>query len=86
MNVKEEMSELRIRNVRKFVIHSFRSFAKLIGRSKETESKAVPNDKAMHRKETRANELKSMNEELMDKYGLLPDSAEYIREDRDNRG
>lgn len=80
------MSELRIRNVEEWIVETFRTLAKLNGRSMEAEIKELLRDRARSRKESLADELRAMNRDLEDKYGLLPDSAEYIREDRDNGG
>jgi plasmid stability protein len=80
------VTELRIRNVEDWIVETFRTMAKQNGRSMEAEIKELLRKSALHPREELAKELKAMNRELQEKYGLFSDSANLIREDRDERG
>ncbi|HEX3152688.1 MAG TPA: hypothetical protein VHR66_31740 [Gemmataceae bacterium] len=80
------MAELRIRDLDGWIVETFRALAKRKGHSMEAEIKDVLRSQAMGPREALARELLGMNDELKTKYGLLPDSTDLIRKDRESRG
>jgi plasmid stability protein len=77
--------ELRIRNVDDWIVETFRSLAKMNGRSMEAEVKAVLRERAMHPREALAKELTDLTDKLRREYGVFSDSAAIIRENRESR-
>jgi plasmid stability protein len=80
------MTEVRIRNVDEWVVEWHRQRAKREGRSLETELREILTQAARDRKQAIANEMRADLKELRDKYGVFPDSAASIRDDRERRG
>ena len=80
------MPELRIRNIDEWIVETFKSLARINGRSMEAEIKNVLMRQALGSRQQLGNELAALSGEIQQKYGLLSDSARLIREDRDSRG
>ncbi len=80
------MAEFRTRNVADWIADRFRTLAGLNGRHVKPEMKDVVREQAHQPRQTLANELTEMNQELRSRVGELSDSTKYISEDRDNRG
>jgi antitoxin FitA len=80
------MPELRIRNVDDWIVDTFRTRARQHQRSMEAELRELLATEAARPRLAFLEELRQSREELRLKYGLFPDSARDIREDRDARG
>lgn len=80
------MTEVRIRNVEKWIVESLRARARLKGHSLEGELRELLREEALRPKRELAGQLREMRAQLRDKYGTFSDSAALIREDRDTRG
>lgn len=80
------MAEIRVRNLEDWVVEEFRRRAQRHGRSMEAELRDVLSVEAASRRKKIAEEMQALRGELFQKYGLMSDSAELIRQDRDERG
>ena len=80
------MAEVRVRNLEEWVVEEFRKRAQRHGRSMEAELREVLSTEAASRKKKILEEMRALREETFKKYGLMSDSAELIRQDRDERG
>ena len=80
------MTDLRIRNVDDWIVHSLRLHARANGKTLEGALRELLSQEAMRPKLELADELRQMREELRKKYGTFSDSAALIREERDERG
>ena len=80
------MSEIRVRNLEPWVVEFLRDQAQHAGCSLEGYLRERLRDEAMRTRRAWAERLRARREELLQKYGLFSDSAELIRQDRDERG
>ncbi len=80
------MTEVRIRHLDDWVVEWHRHQAKVDGRSLESELRQVITDAALANKRAIVDEMRAGLAELRAKYGTFSDSAEVIREMRDERG
>ena len=80
------MTEVRIRNVDKWIVESLRLRARLKGQSLEGVLRELLHQEALRPKQELASELRQMRGELRQKYGTFSDSTALLREDRDSRG
>jgi hypothetical protein len=80
------MSEVRVRNLEPWVVEMLRDQAQRAGCSLEGYLRERLRDEAMRKRREWAARLKARQDEFREKYGALSDSAELIRQDRDERG
>ena len=80
------MSELRVRNVDPWVLDWYRSLARNNRRSLEGVVRDALAELARRQADELRAELSAGLDRMRDRYGVLPDSAALIREDRDERG
>jgi plasmid stability protein len=80
------MAEVRVRDLDDWVVGWFRCQAKQHGQNLEGELRQTLKDVAMKRKREIADELRTQLKEMQAKHGTFSDSAELIRQDRDERG
>jgi plasmid stability protein len=80
------MAEVRVRKLEDWVVGWFRSQAKQHGQSLEGELRQTLTEAVRRHKQEIADELRAELKELEARYGIFPDSASLIREDRDSRG
>ncbi len=80
------MSELRVRNVDDWIIAELKAQAKAHGRSLEAELRDRLRELALRLRREMADRAARLRVAIGQEHGLLPDSAEAIREDRDARG
>jgi len=80
------MAEIRVRNLDDWVVEAYRSRAKRHGRSLEGELRQLLRDEVTSARKTLVDKLEADLQVTRAKYGVLPDSAPGIREDRDTRG
>jgi hypothetical protein len=80
------MSEIRVRNLEPWVVEMLRDQAQRAGCSLEGFLRERLREEAMRKRLEWAEKLRVRREELFQKYGLFSDSAELIRQDRDERG
>lgn len=80
------MSEVRVRNLEPWVVDMLRDQAQRAGDSLEGYLRDHLRDEAMRPRREWAAKLKARQDEFRQKYGVLSDSAELIRQDRDERG
>jgi hypothetical protein len=80
------MSEIRVRNLEPWVVEMLRDQAQRAGCSLEGFLRERLREEAMRKRLEWAEKLRARREELFQKYGLFSDSAELIRQDRDERG
>jgi hypothetical protein len=80
------MSEVRVRNLEPRVVEMLREQAQRAGCSLEAYLRERLRDEAMRPRREWAAKLKTRQDEFRQKYGVLSDSAELIRQDRDERG
>jgi plasmid stability protein len=80
------MSEVRVRNLEPWVVEMLRDQAQRAGRSLEGYLRDRLREEALRKRLEWAAKLKARQDEFHQRYGLLSDSAELIRQDRDERG
>jgi plasmid stability protein len=80
------MAEVRVRNLEEWVVDAYRGRAKRHGRSLEGELRQMLRDEIANSRKRLVAELAEGLREMEAKYGVLPDSAKGIREERDARG
>jgi hypothetical protein len=81
------MSEVRVRNLEPWVVDFLRDRAKAEGHQHlESFLREHLREEAMRKRREWADRLRAGREEMFQKYGLLSDSTEGIRQDRDERG
>jgi hypothetical protein len=80
------MSEIRVRNLEPWVVEMLRDQAQHAGCSLEGFLRERLREEAMRKRLEWAARLKARQDEFRRKYGVLSDSAELIRQDRDERG
>lgn len=80
------MTEVRIRNVEEWVVEWHRQQAKRDGQTLESELREVLTQAAIARKRSIAEEMRADLDRLRQKYGVFPDSAAAIRDERERRG
>ena len=80
------MSELRVRNMDDWVIAELKVQAKAHGNSLEAELRDRLRELALRPRREMAERAAQFRNAIAQEHGLLPDSAEAIREDRDARG
>jgi hypothetical protein len=77
---------LRVRNLKPWVVEMLRDQAQRAGCSLEGYLRDRLREEAMRKRLEWAAKLKARQDEFRQKYGVLSDSAELIRQDRDERG
>ena len=77
------MSSIHVRNLEPWVVEMLRDQAQRAGCSS---LESYLRDEAMRPRREWAEKLRARREEMFQKYGLFSDSAELIRQDRDERG
>lgn len=81
------MSAIHVRNLEPWVVEMLRDQAQRAGCSSlESYLRDHLRDEAMRPRREWAAKLKARQDEFRQKYGVLSDSAELIRQDRDERG
>jgi plasmid stability protein len=80
------MAEVRIRKLNDDVKLLLQDQARRRGQNLEAYLRVVLEEAAVRPRRELADRLRAERQELFDKYGLFPDSAELIRQDRDARG
>jgi plasmid stability protein len=80
------MSELRVRNMDDWVIIELKAQARAHGHSLEAELRDRLRELALRPRRDMAARAARLRDAIAREHGLLPDSAEAIREDRDARG
>jgi hypothetical protein len=80
------MSEVRVRNVESWVVEWHRQAAKRGGLTLEAELRRIMTQAALDRRHAIVADMRSDLNELQTKYGIFPDSALDIRQDRERRG
>jgi antitoxin FitA len=80
------MADIRVRNLEDWVVEAFRSRARRHHRSLEGEMREFLRSEVTGSRDRIVNRLEDGLRQMEAKYGVLPDSAEGIREDRDSRG
>jgi plasmid stability protein len=80
------MAEVKIRKLPDWVVDVFRLKAVEAGRSLEEELRNHLTEAALLPKQKRAAELAAFREMVRRKYGILRDSTDDIRSDREARG
>lgn len=77
------MAEIRVRNLDDKVVGEFKDRAKRHGRSLEAELRELITCEAFRPRRELLDDLKGFRESIRAKYGTLPDSTPFIREERD---
>jgi plasmid stability protein len=77
------MGELRVRNVDEAVVLEFKERARRHGTSLEAELRSALTEEATRPRREWSEQLASMRESIRSQYGTMPDSAAFIRADRD---
>ena len=77
---------MRVRNLKPWVVEMLRDQAQRAGCSLEGYLRDRLREEAMRKRLEWAAKLKARQDEFRQKYGVLSDSAELIRQDRDERG
>jgi plasmid stability protein len=80
------MTDVRVRNLDDWIVDSLRLQARAHGNSLEGELRELLRQHAIRPKTELAEELRSLRTELGPKSGKFSDSAEIIRQIRDERG
>jgi plasmid stability protein len=80
------MAEVRVRNLSDDVKTMLKQQADRRGQNLEAYLREVLSEQALRLRREWADRLQAQRQELSHKYGLFPDSAALIREDRDSRG
>jgi len=80
------MSSIYVRNLEPWVVEMLRDQAQRAGCSLEGYLRKRLRDEAMRKRREWSAKLKAHQDEFRQKYGVLSDSAELIRQDRDERG
>lgn len=80
------MSSVHVRNLEPWVVEMLRDQAQRAGCSLEGYLRERLREEAMRKRREWAAKLKARQDEFRQKYGVLSDSAELIRQDRDERG
>lgn len=80
------MAEVRVRKLDDHVVQEFRERAKRMGTSVEAILRTLLTSEAERPRKELAARLQAHHEEFRAKYGLLPDSTDIIREERDRIG
>lgn len=80
------MSSIYVRNLEPWVVEMLRDQAQRAGCSLEGYLRNRLRDEAMRKRREWSAKLKARQDEFRQKYGVLSDSAELIRQDRDERG
>jgi len=79
------MSELRIRNMDDWVVSELRARSKRHGRSLEAELRELLRTEAGRPRREAAERARELREAIAQEHGVLPDSSELIRDDRNSR-
>ena len=79
------MSELRVRNMDDWVVDELKAQAKAKGRSLEAELRERLRELAMRPRQDMAERAARIRNAIAQESGLLPDSVDAIRQDRDAR-
>jgi len=80
------MADVQIRELPDSVIAMFRARAAAAGRSVEEELRLLIIEAASRSRQEMVAELRTFRDKLEQEYGLLSDSTEGIRQDRESRG
>ncbi len=81
------MSEVRVRHLESWVVEALRDQAQRAGyNSLEGYLRERLREEAMRKRREWAARLKARQDAFREKYGVLSDNAELIRQDRDERG
>lgn len=80
------MPSIHVRNLEPWVVEMLRDQAHRAGCSLEGYLRERLRDEAMRKRREWVEKLRAHREELFQKYGQFSDSAELIRQDRDERG
>jgi plasmid stability protein len=80
------MSELRVRKMDDWVIAELKAQARAHGHTLEAELRDRLRELALRPRQEMAARAAQLRDAIAQEHGLLPDSAEAIREDRDARG
>ncbi|MCI0459642.1 MAG: hypothetical protein L0Z62_22050 [Gemmataceae bacterium] len=80
------MAEVRVRNLEPWVVEFLRDQARHAGCSLEGFLRQHLREEAMRTRKEWADRLRGRRDELFQKYGLFSDSAELIRQEREERG
>lgn len=80
------MADVQIRELPDSVIAMFRARAAAAGRSVEEELRLLIIEAASRSRQEMVAELRAFRDKLEQEYGLLSDSTEGIRQDRESRG
>ena len=80
------MADVQIRELPDSVIAMFRARAAAAGRSVEEELRLLIIEAASRSRQDMVAELRAFRDKLEQEYGILSDSTEGIRQDRESRG
>jgi plasmid stability protein len=80
------MADVKIRKLDEGVVASFRARAKAAGHSLEEELRRTLTEVARERRLAYVEKLRTLQKDLREAHGEMPDSTSLIREDRDQRG
>ena len=80
------MAEVKIRKIEDWVINTIRVFAKKNNQSVEEQLRCILREAAQSPRKKMMEECLAFQDEIRQKYGVLPDSTSGIREERDRRG
>lgn len=80
------VSSIHVRNLEPWVVDMLRDQAQHAGCSLEGYLRERLRDVALQKRREWSTRLKARQDEFRQKYGVLSDSAELIRQDRDERG
>lgn len=80
------MADVRVRKIEDWVVAYFRSRAKRHGTSLEGELRGLLREEARRPRQEFAQKARTMLDELKKKHGTFSDSAQLIRQDRNERG
>ncbi len=80
------MAEVRVRNLEPWVVEFLRDQARHSGRSLESYLRQHLREEAMRNRLAFADTLEARQAEFRAKFGVLSDSSELIRQDREERG
>ena len=79
------MAELRVRNLEEWVVDELKTQAKAKGRSLEADLRERLRELAMRPRQDMAERAARLRSAIAQECGLLPDSVEAIRQERDAR-
>lgn len=80
------MADVKIRKLEDWVVETHRALAEAAGRSLEEELRRLVTEAALKPQHEFARQVRALKDELLERYGVMPDSTPLIREDRDRRG